>query len=296
MSRLFVNRLTVIDYSYLHAERGLLGDSLLADVELVGDLDTQGMVLDFGDVKKQLKRAIDAHFDHKLVVPARHPGLTIDDLPDGRQRLLFPLAVGGAIEHIAPADAVTLVDAGTITPDSLTVAIQDTLRPLMPANVSELKIRLAQEAIEGPAYQYSHGLKLHDGNCQRIAHGHRSRLRILRDGEPDTGLTAEWAARWRDIYIGTREDLAEETELAGRDCYCFRYQARQGEFELTLPKDHCYLIDSESTVENLAQHIAETLHVEHPDARIEVQAFEGVDKGAFGEACPPLPAGGPLTQ
>jgi 6-pyruvoyl-tetrahydropterin synthase len=284
MSRLFVNRLTVIDYSYLHAERGLLGDSLLTDVELVGDLDAQGMVLDFGDVKKQLKRAIDAHFDHKLLVPGHHPGLEIDYLPDGRQRLLFPLAGGGAIEHIAPADAVTLVDAEAIDPASLSIAIQSVLRPLMPANVRDLKIRLSHETIVGPAYQYSHGLKLHDGNCQRIAHGHRSRLAILRNGEPDEILTAAWAERWRDIYIGTREDLLEETELAGRACYRFRYRARQGEFELTLPQDHCYLIDTESTVENLAQHIADVLSAEQPGSHIEVQAFEGVDKGAFGEA------------
>jgi hypothetical protein len=284
MSRLFVNRLTVIDYSYLHAERGLLGDSLLTDVELTGELDAQGMVLDFGDVKKQLKRAIDAHFDHKLLVPARHPGLQMETLADGRQRLVFPLAAGGAIEHLAPADAVTLVDAAAITPGSLTVAIQDTLRPLMPANVRDLKIRLSQEVIDGPAYQYSHGLKQHDGNCQRIAHGHRSRLAILRDGSLDEALTAAWAERWRDIYIGTREDLVGETELAGIASYRFRYRARQGEFELTLPKARCYLIDTESTVENLAQHVAEVLHGEHPDSRIEVQAFEGVDKGAFGEA------------
>jgi 6-pyruvoyl-tetrahydropterin synthase len=284
MSRLFVNRLTVIDYSYLHAERGLLGDSLLTDVELVGELDQQGMVLDFGDVKKQLKRAIDAHFDHKLLVPGRHPGLQVEDLPDGRQRLLFPLAGGGAIEHIAPLDAVTIIDVETLDPDSLATAIQTRLAPLMPANVRELKIRLTPERIDGPAYQYSHGLKQHDGNCQRIAHGHRSRLVILRDGKPDAALTADWAERWRDIYIGTREDLAEETELAGVACYRFRYRARQGEFELTLPKARCYLIDTESTVENLAQHIAEVLGAEHPGSHFEVQAFEGVDKGAFGEA------------
>jgi 6-pyruvoyl-tetrahydropterin synthase len=284
MSRLFVNRLTVIDFSYLHGERGLLGDSLLTDVELVGDLDQQGMVLDFADVKKRIKQAIDQHFDHKLLVPYRHLGLQVEDLPDGRQRLLFPLAPGGAVEHIAPNDAVTLVDTDAITPDTLANAIRARLLPLMPTNVRELKIRLSPERIDGPAYQYSHGLKLHDGNCQRIAHGHRSRLLVLRDGEPDAVLTDDWAERWRDIYIGSREDLAEETELAGMASYRFRYQAQQGAFELTLPKARCYLIDTESTVENLAQHIAEVLHGEHPDSHFEVQAFEGVDKGAFGEA------------
>jgi 6-pyruvoyl-tetrahydropterin synthase len=284
MSRLFVNRLTVIDFSYLHASRGLLGDSLLTDVELSGELDAQGMVLDFGDVKKTLKRAIDERFDHKLLVPARHPGLQLSDLPDGRQRLLFPLANGGAIEHIAPADAIALVDVQSISPETLAPAIRDALLPLMPANVKQLRISLAPEVIDGPAYQYSHGLKQHEGNCQRIAHGHRSRLHIRRDGEADEQLTLAWAQQWQDIYIGTREDLVAQVELAGMPCYRFRYRANQGEFELTLPERCCYLIDTESTVENLAQHIADTLRAAHPRSHFEVQAFEGVDKGAFGEA------------
>ena len=53
---------------------------------------------------------------------------------------------------------------------------------------------------------------------------------------------------------------------------------------LTLPASQCYLIDCDSTVENLAGHIAEMLKTEHPESRFRVMAFEGVDKGAVGEA------------
>ena len=39
MSALFVKHLTVLDFSYAHATRGILGESWIVDVELHGDLD-----------------------------------------------------------------------------------------------------------------------------------------------------------------------------------------------------------------------------------------------------------------
>lgn len=283
MSRLFVNRLTVIDFSYLHAERGLLGESWLADIELRGGLDEQGMVLDFGEVKKLAKGLIDQQFDHKLLVPARHPGLR-HMTDQGRDSLFFPLASGACISHRAPLDACAYIDAEQIDSEHLARAIEQALQPHMPPNVDGLRIRLRPEQIDAAFYHYSHGLKHHCGNCQRIAHGHRSRLEILRDGKRDGMLEQEWAGRWRDSYIGTREDLAEAFERDGIAYYCFAYRAPQGAFELELPKDACYLIDTESTVENLAQHMADRLKAEHPESRFEVRAYEGVDKGAIGEA------------
>jgi hypothetical protein len=44
------------------------------------------------------------------------------------------------------------------------------------------------------------------------------------------------------------------------------------------------LIETDSTVENLAQHIAATLKSEHPEDDFRIEAYEGVDKGAIGLA------------
>ena len=67
--KLFVRDLTVIDASYLSAERGMVGESWLVDIELTGTLNEMSMLLDFARVKKQLKAIIDAEVDHRLLVP-----------------------------------------------------------------------------------------------------------------------------------------------------------------------------------------------------------------------------------
>ncbi|MCG8426335.1 MAG: 6-carboxytetrahydropterin synthase [Chromatiales bacterium] len=283
MTTLFVNGLCVIDASYLHPIRGLLGDSWLVDIELEGTLDHQGMVLDFGEVKKQVKRTIDETFDHKLLVPNRHLGLKIEPLQH-RCELQFPLTSGATITHSAPQSAITLIDTDSIGSESLSKAIIDELRPILPDNVETIRLKLRHEQINGPFYHYSHGLKHHAGNCQRIAHGHRSRIEILKNGEPAPDLAANWAKRWQDIYIATETDLLGHNDKAGIRYCQFGYTANQGLFQLELPESQTYLIDTDSTVENLAQHIADTLKQEQPSASFRVYAYEGVDKGAIGIA------------
>lgn len=283
MTILFVKRLTVIDNSILSPSRGLVGESWQVDIELEGDLDYQGMVLDFGEVKRSVKRLIDEQFDHKLLVPADYPGLRIAEYPEGLH-LTFALDDGRQIEHRSPRDALRLVPCERVVADRLAQIVADYLSPQTPDNISAVRVRLWPETIDGAYYHYSHGLRHHQGNCQRIAHGHRSRLEILRNGQRDNGLEDDWAARWTDIYIGTRSDLIGTSRRDGVE-YCeFGYRSAQGGFGLTLPRSACYLIDTDSTVENIAQHIAEQLKADNPDERFRVYAYEGVDKGAIGSA------------
>ncbi len=279
MTTLFVKGLTVVDFSYLHATRGVVGESWRLDISLTGDLDKQGMVLDFSDVKRQVKQLVDLAFDHKLIIPVRSSAVTLMQHEE-RCSVLFEYGGHSRVEHHSPASALCLLPARSVTPETVAAAITASLLEEMPSNVSQLEIRLSSEQIEGPFYHYSHGLKHHCGNCQRIAHGHRSKIEILRDGARDFQLESDWAARWRDIYIGCREDLVSEED----EQHLYRYQASQGEFELKLPADCCYLIDSDSTVENLAQHIADSLKQSHPGSSFEVYAYEGIGKGAIGRS------------
>lgn len=278
MTTLFVEQLTVIDASTLCPRRGLVGESWIVDLELEGALDEQSMVLDFGSVKKQLKRAIDDGPDHTLIVPLDYPGQQTRPLPDGRLETLFMSQAGG-YEHRAPACALTLLEAPEVGAEALIAHLTPQLAGIVPANVASIRLRLRQEQIDGASYHYSHGLSKHLGACQRIAHGHRSRLAIQVDGVRDAGLEAAWAERFRDIYLLTgrhvQRDDGERLRLA--------YTAPEGLFELELPRARSYLLgqDTDSTVEEIAEHLASQIAAERPGQRVEVRAYEGVMKGAL---------------
>ncbi|RTZ75238.1 MAG: hypothetical protein DSZ00_01895 [Gammaproteobacteria bacterium] len=277
--KLFVERLTVMDFSFLHARRGLVGESWWLDIVLEGGLDEQGMVLDFGEVKRRLKQLVDEHFDHRLLVPADHEGLELRE-----RELRFHTETGERVRHLGPAESVQFIPGREVTPEHTVQAIAAMLAPRLPPNVENVELRLYPEKIEGAWYRYSHGLKQHCGNCQRIAHGHRSRIEIHRDGVRAPALEQLWAERFQDIYIGTEADMVAITQYNDRTCFRFAYEAEQGRFELELPADRCYLIDTESTVENIARHIRERLEATHPGSHFRVRAFEGIGKGAISES------------
>lgn len=278
MACLFVNHLCVADVAYLDAARGLVGESWIVDLELEGELDEQSMVLDFGQVKRRIKQAIDDSIDHTLLVPMRADALQFQSR-DGSTRLLFPSEMG-AIEHVGPPCAISGIDAEEITPEEVAARLEESLQPLMPASVSRVGITLRSEAIDGAYYHYVHGLRKHDGACQRIAHGHRSRIAVQVDGARRQDIEAEIALAWTDIYLGVEADVAAHAN--GR--YRFAYDAPEGHFELALP-EHCVdILDTDSTVECIAAELYRRLRAREsvpPEATLCVRAFEGVDKGAI---------------
>ncbi|WP_220347743.1 hypothetical protein [Alkalilimnicola ehrlichii] len=198
-----------------------------------------------------------------------------------RVALTFAFADGDLCEFNAPSCAACLLETVEIDTHCVERYLESTLLEELPRNVTSIRIRLRTEAIDGAYYHYSHGLKKHQGQCQRIAHGHRSRLLIERDGVRAPELEQEWAERWRDIYIGSREDVVADELHGGQRYLRFRYQAAEGEFELLLARKRCYLIDTDSTVEHIAAHLASELGRAQPQARFLVRAFEGVGKGAL---------------
>lgn len=278
-STLFVEQLTNLDFAYLDPARGLVGETLLLDLTLTGDLDAQGMVLDFGRVKREVRDAAEALVDHKLIVPMHCPAVDVQT-DDGVWRVILSLAGGGTVEIMSPAQAICPLDTASCTEEAMGMAIRASLTDVVPANVAQVGVVLAPEAIDGAAYHYCHGLRKHDGDCQRIAHGHRSRIRIDADGVRDAQLEAAWARRWWDRFLATEADALTPTRAGHRR---FGYDAPQGRFEIELPAERVDVLPTDTTVECLATFIARTL-ADETGRRVDVRAYEGVRKGAMASA------------
>ncbi len=278
-TNLFVERLTVIDFSYLDRHRGLVGESWIMDVELEGSLDEQGMVFDFSHVKKNIKQWIDQFIDHKLVVPL---GRKEKSLVENQTLNAFDFLLdsGERIYHSSPTDAVLFLEnIDFVTPDNVEQILSKALLEILPENVSKVHLTLRAEETEDAFYHYSHGLQKHDGNCQRIAHGHRSPVIIEVDAIRNKDLEQLWATRWQDIYLAT----ASHQVKSSKEGYLrFEYLSRQGRFELELPERFCYILETETTVEHLAAFLAKTISLE-VGKPCRVRAFEGVGKGAIVE-------------
>jgi 6-pyruvoyl-tetrahydropterin synthase len=282
MPCLFVEQLTVLDFSRLDRARGLVGESWIVDLELEGELDEQSMVLDFGDVKRIARDAVEELADHKLLAPTLCGWLEItESAASGELRIEAPAA---GLRVRSPGVAVCRVEAAEVTMPALRGKLEDSVLAVMPANVHSVRVGLREERTSGPCYHYSHGLKRHAGNCQRIAHGHRSRIEIYTGGRRNDHWERYWAERWRDIYLGSEDDLVSETRLGDRPALRFAYSAAQGEFELEIWRERCELIPSDTTVEQLAGYIASELGRLDPGTRFRVRAYEGVQKGAVAES------------
>lgn len=277
--QLFVEHLTVIDSAYLDPTHGIVGESWIVDATLEGDLDPQSMVMDFGHVKKQLKAAIDDSLDHTLIAAEQAPGLSLSR--EGEKLVLrYNFGDNETLEHRSPPQAVTLLNSDAVNIDSLVQWLEEMLMKVVPSTVHKVQIALRHEDASPAHYHYAHGLKKHDGNCQRIAHGHRSRIMVWENGERSAACERRIAGDLNHAYLASAEDCIGQDGANS----LFKYTSDQGEFFLSYPTARCRFLPTDSTVECIAQHLAADLKHLNSEHEYRVRAYEGVQKGAIASA------------
>lgn len=274
---LFVNHLTHLDVSIWSPVHGLTGMSWRVNATLEGEIGADGMLLDFGEVKPWIKRVLDDGPDHTLLVPEQAEGVSVS----GQSKTcLFEATTPYPFQMEAPSQALTALPTPEVSEADILAHCEALLNARLPTSVTGVRLTLEAEHIEGAAFGYSHGLKRHLGNCQRIAHGHRSRLEIYQHGERVPALEQEWSDWVQHRYLIETEDIVEASPDDRVTC---RYRATQGEFTLSLPKSATAILDTPTTIENIARWIAGQV-AQQTGEPTRVVVFEGISKGATADA------------
>lgn len=301
---LFYKNVTVLDYAYLDDHKGVVGDALKVHVEFIGKTDEEGVVYDFSYAKKKVKEIIDRDCDHRLVVPT---GLinTID-----RDKTVFTYTYGlndEKIDYQCPRQGICELPFHHVNKVTIASYLEEVILAEMPKTVSAVKITLEDESFgkvsdqgiekEKPTFHYTHGLKEHYGNCQRLFHGHKNTVDVYING------TESW--EWEnylasDLFKNNIHFCKWENVLNKEEVFKYSagqipkgvvrelpqveigYTSAQGEFKAKLPGKEVFFMESESTVENLSMLFANIVKEKVGAGKnVTVRAYEGVAKGAI---------------
>jgi len=271
---MFIEDFTVLDHAYIDQIEGFLGGTFFVSAEVIGrTTEEENVVLDFSIGKKQLKKAVDATMDHKLIIP-KH--LLVQEA-DGRLSVTFDSG-----KYIAPSTAFYQLDASNYSIENLTAALEQEIMKEMPENVEAVKIKLKYEDFNRfgdnqSFYRYTHGLKTSSSlGCKRMGHGHINHIEIEIDGVKNPTVEKHICNKLHKKHLYIQENVFNETE----DKLHLRIQVEEGIFDLALDKSLTFKMPYETTVENISKYLADAIVEIKPECEVKVKAFEGFKKGA----------------
>jgi 6-pyruvoyl-tetrahydropterin synthase len=290
---LFYKNVTVLDYAFLNDDLGVVGDSLHVDVEFIGTTDEEGILFDFSHAKKKVKEIIDRDCDHRLVIPSNLATYN-------SSRASFEYSYGlndKKLSYDTPREGICELPFSVVNLANLRAYLEQIVQREMPENVTGVNLELRSESFskDDSVFQYTHGLKDHYGNCQRLFHGHKNTVHIDVNGERRTDLEHFLAKDlfkshihfcfWENVQNKEAIEKITGSKPVGifKDCPAVEisYEANQGHFFGTVAGDEVYFLQEESTVENLSIHFARLIKSKLSEGdNVTVRAYEGIAKGA----------------
>ncbi|MBT3983690.1 MAG: hypothetical protein HOE90_20205 [Bacteriovoracaceae bacterium] len=292
---LFYNGVTVLDYAYYDESLGVVGNSLYADVEFVGETDDEGVIFDFSHAKKKVKEIIDRDCDHRFVIPQ---GLLKKNGEVGVVDYKFGTS-DQSVYYEGPLEAFCEIPTATVSYENISAYLEDVVLKELPNNISSVKISLREEIFseDDEIFHYTHGLRDHYGNCQRLFHGHRNSINVIRNGKRSRELEQTFSEKqftgnihfcyWdnvenKDQILAVMDGKEPEGKHNQIESVVVTYKSGQGIFKCVLPGSMVYFLPIESTVENLGLYFAKASKsmVDIGDS-ITVRAFEGIGKGSI---------------
>jgi 6-pyruvoyl-tetrahydropterin synthase len=288
----------MLDFAVFDPSLGVIGHSWHVDVTIKGGLDENGFVYDFGHLKSLVKGGLDSTIDHSLVIPISSQAVRYSDAIDHEHWRMYTKSRQDQPEfwweYKCPKGSVFPIRAVAITKPVLENELAKIVRHRLPESVFDVTLYLREEAISASeaCIRYTHGLDGHKGQCQRLYHGHRSRIEVYADNERRGDLehllarqllgTNVHVASAKQILrgphrIGERLDDSNEPVTVG-------YRSEQGYFEATLPAHRLFTLPQETSIEAFTNQLAHFTYQEiAAHSALKVVCFEGINKGAMVE-------------
>ena len=293
-STLFVRDVGKIDSAVFDPSLGIVGHSWYVDVWLTGALDDNGFVFDFSPLKALIRQTLANTLDHALIIPVGSQNVQYSEFENGECWTLKSRARGenkdARWDYISPKGSVFPVHAVALKITSIEQEFARILRHRLPPSVHQLVVKLREEQIAPTeaSYRYTHGITGHNGLCQRLFHGHRSRMEIYIGDErrPDLEHFVVREVFGNNVHIATLNQIKSGDGQIGyrsksEDPITLSYPGTLGTFEATLPANRVFFVEGETSVESLAREVARLIkREERPSEKIRAVCYEGIDKGA----------------
>lgn len=298
VSTLFVRDVGKIDCALFDPSQGIVGQSWHLDVWLTGALDENGFVFDFSPLKSLIKQTLSSTLDHSLIIPVQSQSVQYTEIESNEHWILKSKARGETREtrweYTCPKGSVFPVHAVALKQSVIEQEFARILRHRLPATVLGLSVKLREESIATTeaSYRYTHGIQGHIGLCQRLFHGHRSRIEVYvgEERRPDLEHFISREIFGSNIHIASLGQIKSGRGENGKrgttdEPVTLSFAGTLGMYEGTLPSNRVFFVEAETSIEAIARELARVIKAEEKTSEmVRVVAYEGIDKGAVGTA------------
>lgn len=300
---IFLADVTKVDCAIFDPSKGIIGQSWKVDVTVSGTLGTNGFVYDFSQLKKLVRQVLKTSLDHALIMPINSQAVQFKGMDfqgsDKTECWAMRSRSSKADTEVewsyrGPNGAVFPSRAVAVNRQTLEQEVVRSLRHRLPEEITNISVSLCEEdAVATEAvFRYTHGISGHDGMCQRLLHGHRSRIQIFvgEERRPDLEHYVARDVLGGNVHIATPSQFKVGMIEPGcrgktREPVTLGYHASMGVFEAVLPADRVFCVETETSIECVAREIAKLVkREENTGEKVRVLCYEGISKGAVAEA------------
>jgi len=296
-STLFIRDVTRVDCALFDASLGIVGQSWHVDLSVSGALDDNGFVYDFSPLKSLVSQVLKSTVDHALLIPVGSQMVQYSETANGEQWRFHAKArmskTDCTWDYQCPKGAVFPIRAIALRTAIVEQEISRLLRHRLPESIRQISIKLREEKTKPTeaTYRYTHGIKGHSGLCQRLFHGHKSRIEVHIGDErrPDLEHFVAREVFGANVHIATPDQVKSgRGEIGVRsksdEPITLAFAGSLGSYEATLPANRIFFVERETSVECIARQVALLIKREEaPKERVRIVCFEGINKGAVAE-------------